>query len=59
MVSTNVKANNRDKLSLHKLYDKIETQLKALESLGLKSMKNTAKLFPLVESGLTEDSLRA
>lgn len=59
MIITNVKADNKDKLPLVKLYDKIEAHLRALESLGLKSKENTAWLFPMVESCLTEDVLKA
>ncbi|GFQ65051.1 uncharacterized protein TNCT_554231 [Trichonephila clavata] len=59
MIITNVKANSRDKLPLDRLYDKIEAYLRALESLGLKSKENTAWLFPMVESCLTENVLKA
>ncbi|GFX85475.1 uncharacterized protein TNCV_3716471 [Trichonephila clavipes] len=59
MIITNVKADNRDKLPLDRLYDKIEAHLRALKSLGLKSKENTAWLFPMVESCLTEDILKA
>ncbi|GFV90849.1 uncharacterized protein TNCV_2324181 [Trichonephila clavipes] len=59
MIITNVKANNRDKLPLDRLYDKIEAHLRALESLGLKSKEITAWLFPMVESCLTGDVLKA
>ncbi|GFW38402.1 integrase_H2C2 domain-containing protein [Trichonephila clavipes] len=55
MIITNVKANNRDKLPLGRLYDKIEPHLRALESLGIKSKENIAWLFPMEESCLTED----
>ena len=41
------------------LYDKIETQLRALESLNVKMDKSAAMLLPLVESCLTEELLRA
>lgn len=46
-------------LSLTSLYDKIESHLRALESLGVTTDKCTAMLFPLVESSLPEDILRA
>ncbi|XP_054713646.1 uncharacterized protein LOC129223104 [Uloborus diversus] len=59
LIVSNVKANSKDKLSLDKLYDKIEAHLRALKSLGLKSHENTAWLFPMVESCLTEDVLKA
>ncbi|GFW24652.1 DUF1758 domain-containing protein [Trichonephila clavipes] len=51
--------HGRDKLPLDRLYDKIEARLRALESLGLKSKENTAWLFPMVESCLAEDVLKA
>jgi hypothetical protein len=41
------------------LYDQLETQLRALESLGVTSDKYVAMLFPLVESALPEETLRA
>ncbi|GFW29715.1 DUF1758 domain-containing protein [Trichonephila clavipes] len=59
MIITNAKADNRDKLSLDRLCDKIEAHLRALKSLGLKSKENTAWLFPMVESCLKEDVLKA
>ncbi|GBM07811.1 hypothetical protein AVEN_110604-1, partial [Araneus ventricosus] len=57
MFISNVKTVN--KLLLDKLFDKIEAQLRALESLGLKPEENTSWLYPMVESSLTEDVLRA
>ncbi|XP_011883862.1 PREDICTED: uncharacterized protein LOC105571005, partial [Vollenhovia emeryi] len=45
--------------SLTSLYDKIELHLRALESLGITTDKCAAMLFPLVESSLPEDVLRA
>ncbi|GFY33029.1 uncharacterized protein TNCV_2229801 [Trichonephila clavipes] len=39
-----------NKVNLSSLYDKIETQLRALESLGVTKEKYGAMLFPLVES---------
>ncbi|XP_044756949.1 uncharacterized protein LOC123315351 [Coccinella septempunctata] len=44
--------------SLSMLYDKLECQLRALESLGITSDKCSAMLFPLVESCLPEELLR-
>lgn len=44
---------------LSSLYDKIESQLRALESLGVTTDKCAAMLFPLVESSLPEELLRA
>ena len=46
-------------VNLASLYDKIETYLRSLESLGVTSDKYAAMLFPLVESALTEELLRA
>ncbi|XP_035715967.1 uncharacterized protein LOC110860203 [Folsomia candida] len=45
-------------VSISVLYDKLETQLRALESLGVTSDKYAAMLFLLVESSLPEDMLR-
>ncbi|XP_074028329.1 uncharacterized protein [Leptinotarsa decemlineata] len=45
-------------MSLSNLYDKLETQLRALESLGVTSEKYAAMLFPLVESALPAEVLR-
>lgn len=47
------------KVNLSVLYDRIETQLRALESLGVATDKYAAMLFPLVESCLSEELLRA
>lgn len=44
---------------LSSLYDKIESHLRALESLGVTTDKCAAMLFPLVESSLPEELLRA
>ncbi|XP_051157993.1 uncharacterized protein LOC127279596 [Leptopilina boulardi] len=46
-------------IQLSTLYDKIESHLRALESLGVTSDKCAAMLFPLVESSLPEELLRA
>lgn len=43
---------------LSSLYDKIESHLRALESLGVTTDKCAAMLFPLVESSLPEELLR-
>lgn len=51
-------ANGHQKLPLEKLYDELETQLRALESLGVTSNNYAAMLYPLVESALSEDVLR-
>ena len=41
-----------NKIDLSFLYDKLETQLRALETLGITSDKYAAMLFPLVESSV-------
>lgn len=46
-------------IQLSTLYDKIESHLRALESLGVTSDKYAAMLFPLVKSSLPEELLRA
>ena len=43
---------------LSTLYDKIESHLRALESLGVTTDKCAAMLFPLVESSLPKELLR-
>ncbi|XP_043469952.1 uncharacterized protein LOC122503458 [Leptopilina heterotoma] len=47
------------KLQLSKIYDKLESQLRALESLGVTTDKCATILYPLVESSLPEELLRA
>ena len=44
--------------SLTSVYDKLETHLRALESLGVTTDMCAAMLFPLVESSLPEEILR-
>ncbi|KAJ8951485.1 hypothetical protein NQ318_000180, partial [Aromia moschata] len=51
-------ATSKNKMDLSMLYDKIETQLRALETLGITSDKCAAMLFPLIESCLPEDLIR-
>lgn len=51
------KTNGKQKTPLTTLYDKLETQLRALESLGVTTDKYAAMLYPLVESALSEDIL--
>ncbi|UYV67896.1 hypothetical protein LAZ67_5002443 [Cordylochernes scorpioides] len=55
-VLQNVRAEG--KMSVVKLYDRLETQLRALETLGVARDKFSAMLYPLVESALPEDTLR-
>ncbi|XP_050517597.1 uncharacterized protein LOC126892168 [Diabrotica virgifera virgifera] len=56
LVINNTSSGNKLDISL--LYDRLETQLRALETLGIKSDKYAAMLFPLVESCLPADLLR-
>ena len=51
--------SQEDKVTLSSLYNRIETQLRALETLGVATEKYAAVLFPLVESCLSEEVLRA
>lgn len=44
--------------SVTSLYDKLETQLRGLESLGVTRDKYAAMLYPLVESALPEEVLK-
>ncbi|UYV72117.1 hypothetical protein LAZ67_9001870 [Cordylochernes scorpioides] len=55
-VLRNVRAEG--KMSVVKLYDRLETQLRALETLGVARDEFAAMLYPLVESALPEDTLR-
>ncbi|UYV61235.1 hypothetical protein LAZ67_1003994 [Cordylochernes scorpioides] len=55
-VLQNVRAEG--KMSVVKLYDRLEAQLRALETLGVARDKFAAMLYPLVESALPEDTLR-
>nr|XP_042909844.1 uncharacterized protein LOC122271712 [Parasteatoda tepidariorum] len=48
----------RGNLNIANLYDKLESHLRSLESLGLASEKYEAILFPLVESCIPEDLMR-
>ncbi|OXA43068.1 Pro-Pol polyprotein [Folsomia candida] len=50
-------AKSKEKIVLSELYDKVETQLRALESLGIKPEHTTLFLFPMVESCLPEETL--
>ncbi|KAH1015764.1 hypothetical protein HUJ04_007099 [Dendroctonus ponderosae] len=49
---------SREKLDVSVLYDSLETQLRALETLGITSDKYAAMLFPLIESCLPHELLR-
>ncbi|GIY22591.1 cytoplasmic aconitate hydratase [Caerostris darwini] len=60
LLKLTISMNSRDqKVKLPTLYDRIETQLRALESLGVTTEKYAAMLFPLIESCLSEEVLRA
>lgn len=48
-----------EKPQLASLYDKLESHIRALESLGVTTEKCAAMLYPLVESSLPEELLRA
>lgn len=50
--------NKHKSVSLVMIYDKLETHLRALESLDVTTDMCAAMLFPLVESSLPEDILR-
>ncbi|KAJ0175545.1 hypothetical protein K1T71_008704 [Dendrolimus kikuchii] len=50
--------NCSDFSDLRTLYDKLNTQLRALETLGVTSEKYAAMLYPLVESAIPESTLR-
>jgi hypothetical protein len=56
---TLVTNSRKGRVMLSSLYDRIETQLRALETLGVAADKYTTMLFPLVESCLSEEVLRA
>ena len=43
--------SKEDKVTLSSLYDRIETQMRALEMLGVATDKYAAMLFPLVQGG--------
>jgi len=47
------------KTQIARLYDRIESHLRALETLGVTTDKCVVMLFPLVESSLPEELLRA
>ena len=53
-----VKNATKSRLSITQLYDRLESHLRSLESIGMTSDKYSAMLFPLVESCIPEDMLR-
>lgn len=52
-------ATGRESMPLSTLHDKLETQLRALETLGVTHERYSAMLYPLVESSLPEDVMLA
>ncbi|UYV75223.1 hypothetical protein LAZ67_12002969 [Cordylochernes scorpioides] len=50
LMMANVRTPPDERRSVAKLYDKLETQLRSLESLGVDTKENTAWLFPMIES---------
>ncbi|UYV63786.1 hypothetical protein LAZ67_2005619, partial [Cordylochernes scorpioides] len=59
LMMANVKTPPDERQSVAKLNDKLETQLRSLESLGVDTKENTAWLFSMIESCLPEDVLVA
>lgn len=51
-------ATSSDNIDVCSLYDGLETQIRALETLGITTSGYSAVLFPLIESCLPEDLLR-
>lgn len=51
--------SKQESICLRSLYDKLSTQLRALESLGVTTDKYAAMLYPLIESAIPVDILRA
>lgn len=51
--------SGKGKINVYQLYDKLESHLRALESIGMTRDKYAAMLFPLVESCIPEEVLRA
>lgn len=50
---------SRDAQKLSSMFDKLESNLRALESIGVTSANYAAMLYPMVESSLPEEILRA
>ncbi|OXA42523.1 ATP-dependent RNA helicase glh-3 [Folsomia candida] len=49
----------KERLSLEKFYDRLQTQLQALESLGVKSERDTLFLRPIIETCLPKEIFNA
>ncbi|GBM29783.1 hypothetical protein AVEN_8309-1 [Araneus ventricosus] len=59
LILSNVQSHGKDRLSLSKLFNKIESHRRALESMEIDQEKNAAWLYPMVESCLLTDILSA
>ncbi|XP_043476290.1 uncharacterized protein LOC122507569 [Leptopilina heterotoma] len=59
LVLQNALKGNKRPASLASLYDRLESYIRSLDTLGVTKDKCTAMLFPLVESSLPEEILRA
>lgn len=60
LLKLTISMNSTDqKAELPTFYDRIETRLRSLESSGVTTEKYAAMLFPLVESCLSDEVLRA
>ncbi|GBN88618.1 hypothetical protein AVEN_177545-1 [Araneus ventricosus] len=51
-----ISVQNKEQSSMTSLYDKLESCLRALETLGVTTNKWVSILYPMVESCLQEDS---
>ncbi|GBN84227.1 hypothetical protein AVEN_72093-1 [Araneus ventricosus] len=58
LIVSNVQSHGKDRLSLSKLFEKIESNLRSLESMGIDQYNSAAWLYPMVESCLSTDILR-
>ncbi|GIX75932.1 endonuclease [Caerostris extrusa] len=58
LITQNVHSQGKDKLPLMSLFDKIESHIRALESLGVNQNSNAAWLYPMVESCLFAELIR-
>ncbi|GBM93774.1 hypothetical protein AVEN_252742-1 [Araneus ventricosus] len=59
LIMSNVQSHGKDRLSLSKLFNKIESHFRSLESMGIDQEKNAAWLYPMFESCLSTDILHA
>ncbi|GIX84678.1 uncharacterized protein CEXT_677211 [Caerostris extrusa] len=58
LIIQNVHSQGKDKLPLMSLFDKIESHIRALESLGVNQNSNAAWLYCMVESCLSAELIR-